>query len=223
MATKENRKDNTTEEYLEAIFKLSIDNKKVRIATIAKEFNIRNQSASEKVKSLEKDGYITLDSTGIHLTEKGESRAKDVIRKHRLAERFLVDVLGLKFDEVHEEACLFEHVISEKVADALEAFLNYPEHCPHGHPIPDKHGNIEITNLKKLSELAPGDCATVKEIDESSITLLKQLFSLGILPECKIVLRQVAPFRSAFMIEVNNLCCYSIGSEIADKIKVKAG
>lgn len=213
--------ENNTDEYLEAIYKISDEEEKVTIAKLAQTLNIRPQSAREKINGLDKDKYINYSKDGITLTDKGIIRAKDIIRKHRLAERFLKDSLGLDWDEVHEEACLFEHIMSQRVADALEKFLNYPSNCPHGHPIPSKDGQIKKEDkLKKLSELHSGAKATVKKIDEQSSALLKQLMSLGILPECKIELKQIAPFHSAFMVEINNLCCYSIGQDIAKKIWV---
>ncbi len=214
--------ENTTEEYLEAIYKLSEENRPT-VAGLATCFKISNQSVREKIKNLTREGYLENSKDGIILTDKGSVRAKDVIRKHRLAERFLTDTLGLPWDEVHEDACLFEHIMSEKVADALEKFLNYPENCPHGHPIPDKNGIINEQKHIKLSTLSAGDEAIVARIDESSSALLKSLLSLGILPNSKIEVQQISPFHSAFMIKINGVCCYSIGQDVADKIWVIKG
>lgn len=218
------RIDNTTEEYLEAIYKFNEKKEKLNTKELADYFKIRPQSAREKLKNLSKEGYLTTNRTGIELTIKGIERAKDVIRKHRLAERFLSDILKLDWDEVHEEACLFEHTMSCKVADALEKYLDFPNTCPHGNPIPDKNGQIKTDEVQKLftklSSLQAGQNAIVKKIDESSSQLLRQLLSLGILPESKLHIKQIAPFRSAFLIEINNLCCYSLGREVAEKIWV---
>ncbi len=220
------RIDSTTEEYLEAIYKFNEKKEKINTKDLADYFKIRPQSAREKLKNLSKEGYLVTNRSGIELTVKGIERAKDVIRKHRLAERFLSDILKLDWDEIHEEACLFEHTMSSKVADALEKYLDFPEKCPHGNPIPDKNGQIKkddsFLELEKLSSLQSGDNAIVKKIDESSSQLLRQLLSLGILPESKLHIKQIAPFRSAFLIEINNLCCYSLGREIAEKIWVIA-
>lgn len=215
------KSENTTEEYLEAIYKFSDGGNKTAVSDMANELKISPQSVREKLKGLEKDGYINYSTDkGILLTDKGTIRAKNVIRKHRLAERFLRDSLGLEWDEVHEEACLFEHIMSEKVADALEKFLNYPENCPHGHPIPDKQGIISNIKYTKMSELSAGEIAKVEKIDETSKALLKSLLALGILPGKKIELQQIAPFGSAFMICLDGVCSYSIGRDVAEKIWV---
>ena len=215
------KSENTTEEYLEAIYKLNEINNKTAVSDMAGELKISVQSVREKIKNLEKEGYVHYSTEkGISLTEKGTARAKNVIRKHRLAERFLRDSLGLEWDEVHEEACLFEHIMSENVADALEKFLNYPENCPHGHPIPDKQGIINKKKHTKMSELSTGELAIVEKIDETSKALLKSLLTLGILPGKQIELQQIAPFGSAFMICIDGVCSYSIGKDVAEKIWV---
>lgn len=211
--------ENTTEEYLEAIFKQNHEENRATTASIASFFGITYQSAREKIKNLKKNGYAESEKEFIILTKAGEKRAKDVIRKHRLSEIFLTQTLGLPWDEVHEEACLFEHVLSDKVADALEKFLGYPENCPHGHPIPDKEGRIKEQELLPLTKLNPGDRAKVVELEENSRDILKELMALGILPGSIIELKQIAPFRGAYLISVNETSHYSISPVTAEKIK----
>lgn len=213
--------ENTTEEYLEAVFKQNHEDGKSTIASIASAFNITYQSAREKIQNLHKNGYANHIKGRIELTEAGEKRAKDVIRKHRLSEIFLTKTLGLPLDEVHEEACLFEHVLSEKVADALEKFLEYPENCPHGHPIPDRDGNLKEPDLTPLSDLSVGDSGKVAELGENSKSVLKEMMSLGILPGSTVELKQIAPFKGAFLISVNGTSHYSISRETAKKIRVE--
>lgn len=212
--------ENITEEYLEAVYKLSENGEKVNLTKLADHLNLRPSTVWEKLQKLFKEGYLLQgDKKALSLTEKGEAKAKDVIRKHRLVEQFLVNTLGLPWDEVHEEACKFEHIMSTKVADALENFLNYPESCPHGHPIPDKNGTILEEPHELLSGLRPGESASVVKVEENSQTLLKHLLSLGIMPGTDITLEQIAPFNGAFLIRMDKeCCCYALGREIAGKI-----
>ena len=127
----------TTEMYLRTVFELSEEGIVPLRARIAERLSQSGPTVSETVARMERDGLIRLvDNRRLELTEEGEAQATRVMRKHRLAECLLVDVIGLPWEEVHIEACRWEHVISDSVERRLADLLNYPVRCPHGNVIP---------------------------------------------------------------------------------------
>jgi DtxR family Mn-dependent transcriptional regulator len=123
------------EEYCECIFELEEDDVAVIQARIAERLQVSRPAVSEMIKRLETEGLITTDGA-IRLTAAGQGLAQRVVRRHRLAERFLTDLLGLSWAEAHHEAGRWEHVISDGVEAALDRVLGNPTTCPHGNPIP---------------------------------------------------------------------------------------
>jgi DtxR family Mn-dependent transcriptional regulator len=123
------------EEYCEAIFELREDDVDVIQARIAERLAVSRPAVSEMVKRLEHQGLVSV-ADGIRLTDDGLDLAETVVRRHRLAERFLTDVLDLSWSEAHSEAGRWEHVISERVEAAMARLLGDPTTCPHGNPIP---------------------------------------------------------------------------------------
>jgi DtxR family Mn-dependent transcriptional regulator len=122
------------------------------------------------------DGYVTVKGRAIRLTPKGRTRAESVVRKHRLAERLLTDVIGLEWHKAHEEACRWEHVISDEVEERLVELLGHPTTCPHGNPIPGTPGPDH--DQFALADTEPGDHVRLErvtekvEIDAQSLTYL---------------------------------------------------
>ncbi|WP_116999876.1 metal-dependent transcriptional regulator [Desertimonas flava] len=123
------------EEYCECIFELKEDDVDVIQARIAERLQVSRPAVSEMMRRLESEGLITTDG-GIRLTRAGQDLAERVVRRHRLAERFLTDVLQLSWAEAHHEAGRWEHVMSESVEAAMDRLLGSPTTCPHGNPIP---------------------------------------------------------------------------------------
>ncbi len=152
------------EEYCEAIFELREDDVDVIQARIAERLDVSRPAVSEMIRRLEKNGLVAVDDGAIRLTEDGTQLAESVVRRHRLAERFLTDVLHLSWSEAHVEAGRWEHVISDRVEAAMVELLGDPSTCPHGNPIPgaDYHPPAMVS----LTELAVGDGFTVRRIPE---------------------------------------------------------
>ena len=123
------------EEYCEAIFELREDDLDVIQARIAERLHVSRPAVSEMVRRMAGEGLVTLDG-GIRLTTAGARLAERVVRRHRLAERFLTDILGLSWAEAHTEAGRWEHVLSDPVEAAMNRLLGDPTTCPHGNPIP---------------------------------------------------------------------------------------
>jgi len=208
----------TIEEYLEAIFKLS-ERGEVRPAQIADAMRVSGPTVTATLKRLQSAGLITRPDNGVALTATGAAEAIDIVRRHRLAERFLVDALGLPWDEVHEEACLLEHALSPKVQSALETFLENPAFCPHGHPIPRSDGTVPELSGEPLCEFGEGSVVEIVRVEDEDDSLLSYLASLGMYPGTRVGVCDVAPFKGPLMIEVGE-SRYALGRDIAAKIVV---
>ena len=152
------------EEYCEAIFELHEDEVEVIQARIAERLEVSRPAVSEMIHRMQKEGLVEIDGT-IRLTTDGLELAETVVRRHRLAERFLTDILQLSWAEAHSEAGKWEHVISDSVEEAMNRLLGEPTTCPHGNPIPGSAYVLD-PDTTTLDALAVGDRFTVRRITE---------------------------------------------------------
>ncbi|MFM9084731.1 MAG: metal-dependent transcriptional regulator, partial [Actinomycetota bacterium] len=152
------------EEYCECIFELREDDVNVIQARIADRLRVSRPSVSEMIKRMTDEGLVRVSGTTISLTAKGQGLAERVVRRHRLAERFLTDILGLSWALAHREAGKWEHIMSAEVEEAMDRVLGGPTTCPHGNPIPGS--NYEAPDAVRLADLAPGQTFTVSRIPE---------------------------------------------------------
>jgi DtxR family Mn-dependent transcriptional regulator len=168
------------EEYCEAIYELAEDDVEVIQARIADRLMVSRPAVSEMIKRLEHEGLVGIDHNAITLTKDGRRLAERVVRRHRLAERFLTDILGLSWADAHKEAGKWEHVISEPVEQAIVRVLGDPTTCPHGNPIPGADyvapasvplsevtvgGGFTVTRIPEELEFAPGLLEFLEEAD----------------------------------------------------------
>jgi DtxR family transcriptional regulator, Mn-dependent transcriptional regulator len=209
-----------TEEYLESIYKLQQEQHPVSTSRLAEHLKLSPPSVSEMVKKLVSKDLVSHTEKGVCLTEEGKTIAKKVIRRHRLSERLLTDILGFKWDEVHDEACKLEHAISPEMEDRISESLGNPKTCPHGHPIPDKDGTLVKEKVKPLSELKAKDRGTIVSVFEEDPKMLQYLASLGLIPDVCVRVDEVAPFGGPLIVCVSG-ARYALGREVASKIKVK--
>ena len=151
------------EEYCECIYELREDDIDVIQARIAERLEVSRPAVSEMVKRMEAEGLVTVDD-GVRLTTKGRKLGERTVRRHRLAERFLTDVLNLPWAEAHHEAGKWEHVMSESVTRAMDDLLGHPTTCPHGNPIPGS--DYEPAELDALASVEVGGTFTVERITE---------------------------------------------------------
>ncbi len=151
------------EEYCECIFELAEDDVEVIQARIAERLNVSRPAVSEMMRRLENERLITTEN-GIKLTDEGRKLAERVVRRHRLAERFLTDVLQLSWAEAHHEAGKWEHVMSESVEEAMARLLGHPSTCPHGNPIPGEA--YDDHDFVPLATVPVGTSFTVRRITE---------------------------------------------------------
>lgn len=182
------------EEYLEAIHELEEEGTPVIQARLAERLGHSAPSVSEMIRRLKAEGYLSVKNRSVTLTEKGRARAESVVRKHRLAERLLTDIIGLPWHKSHLEACRWEHVISDEVEERLVELLGHPTTCPHGNPIPG--AGAMIAGLVALGELEPGDQLRLErvteqvEIDAESLAYLSHH---GFVPGASAEVRSKAP------------------------------
>ena len=153
------------DEYLEAILELEEEGARVIQARLADRLGVSAPSVSEMVRRLRAEGYLEVGSDRtLHLTAKGRDWATTIVRRHRLAERLLTDLLGLPWHRAHIEACRWEHVISSDVEALIVAKLENPQTCPHGNPIPGS--GAPIMDLVPLSETSAGDLIRLERVSE---------------------------------------------------------
>ena len=173
------------EEYCETIFELSEDGLDVIQARIAERLEVSRPAVSEMIRKMDREGLVLSDESGeITLTSDGQTLARQVVRRHRLAERFLTDILGLHWAEAHHEAGKWEHVISPVVEAALVRVLGNPTTCPHGNPIPGS-GYESPADAKSLGQIGVGESFVVERIPEElefEPGLLEYLEDAGVVP-----------------------------------------
>jgi len=208
----------TKEDYLETIFHLESEKKVPTTQEIANHLKISSAAVSENIKKLAKEGLVKhTPYKGASLTAKGQAIAVDVVRRHRLSERFLVDKLGVKWEEVHGEAHKLEHGISKVIEDKLYKILGEPKTCPHGNPVPDLNGNIKEEASKQLVDFDKNDKLRIVKITDEEPKLLCYLATLGLMPKTLIKIEQKAPFNGPIMVKVGN-AVYALGRKIAEAI-----
>jgi DtxR family Mn-dependent transcriptional regulator len=186
----------TTEEYLETIYNIAMEGEPVIGARLAEKFGVAPPTVTETLKRLMRDGLVEMDSRRqITLTELGVERAEAVLRRHRLTERFLVDMLGMQWHQVHEEACRLEHYISGAVEERVLSALHQPTTCPHGNPIPGAVPNartyLSDIGAVRLLTTTPGATYTivcVSEVVEDEEGLISYLHDQGLTPGMRLTL-----------------------------------
>jgi DtxR family Mn-dependent transcriptional regulator len=181
------------EEYCECIFELGEDDVDIIQARIADRLQVSRPAVSEMIRRLEAEALITNDGA-IVLTVTGRELAEQVVRRHRLAERFLTDVLKLSWAEAHHEAGKWEHIMSEHVEQAIDRLLGSPTTCPHGNPIPGS--DYVVPDTTPLSDHHIGEAFTVRRIPEElefEPGLLEFLEASSLRPGCAGVVTAVSP------------------------------
>ncbi|MGH8900883.1 MAG: iron dependent repressor, metal binding and dimerization domain protein [Egibacteraceae bacterium] len=184
----------TTEMYLRTVWELEEEGIVPIRARLVERLSLSAPAVSETVARLEQEGFLHVASNRrLELTEEGRRRATSVMRKHRLAERLLIDIIGMDWEEIHNEACRWEHVISDAVERRLIELLGAPATCPHGNPIPGLGGKQPSQHLVTMAEAAKVGCrATVSRISENlqvDVSAMRFLRKHGLRPGATTVLR----------------------------------
>ena len=171
----------TEENYIKSIYSLSLEPGEVSVSALAKKLQVKLPTINSMIKKLASKKLVSYAPyQGIKLTEKGKKEALSIIRKHRLAELFLVKVMGLGWEEVHDIAEQLEHVNSERFYNRIDELLGYPKVDPHGEPIPDPHGRIASKNRISLSAAAEGQSFKITAVAEDEKSFLDHLNAKGL-------------------------------------------
>lgn len=211
------------ENYLKAVFHLSgTTNEPVGTGTLAGYLNVSAASVTDKMKRLRQKGWLDYQkSRGATLSEEGRVIALSVIRKHRLWEQFLVEVLGFEWDEVHDVAEQLEHIHSEKLIASIDKFLGYPKADPHGDPIPDNTGKISTPELHHLDEVAVGLSYKIAAVDSRDEDLLRFLDKKGLVLNTELALKKREEYDRSLVIEVAEKETVTLSGLVARRIWVR--
>lgn len=204
------------EDYLEQIKRLEEDGRRCTATVLAQTLGVSLPSASEMLKRLAEEGYLRKDRDGsVHLTFSGRPLAHVMLRRHRLVERLLTDILGMPWHEVHVEAHRLEHAISSRMEEHLAQTLGFPEYCPHGHPICP----VDRRTLRPLASAAAGDEAGIAQISETKEDLLAYMNQVGVRPGSVVKVLEAAPFGGPLTLQTD-AGTVTIGLEVAAYVQV---
>jgi DtxR family transcriptional regulator, Mn-dependent transcriptional regulator len=210
------------QDYLKAIYAIEASGGRVTTSALARRMGVSAPSATAMTKRLAELGLVErLPYRGVALTDEGRRNALEVLRHHRLLERYLVDRLGLSIDEVHAEAELLEHALSEELEAKIDEELGYPTHDPHGDPIPDSELRLVRQENRSLLELEPGTLVSIARVPDGDPELLRYLGELGVVPGSHLELVAYAPFGGPVTVRTDR-GEHAISRDLAERIAAAA-
>ena len=206
------------QDYLKAIYALESSGERATTSALAARMGVSAPSATAMTKRLAELGLVErAPYRGVALTHEGRRGALEVLRHHRLLERYLVDRLGLSLADVHAEAELLEHALSEELEAKIDAELGYPTHDPHGDPIPDSDLHVSEERDRSLCDVGVGERVRVSRVPDADPALLRYLSELGLVPGSVIELVSFAPFAGPVAVRTAT-GEHAISRELADQI-----
>ncbi|MGH7727223.1 MAG: metal-dependent transcriptional regulator [Vulcanimicrobiaceae bacterium] len=212
--------EESTEMYLKAIYRLEREGPGVTTSALASELGVAPASASGLLKKLAAEGYVEHRARGeARLTDRGLAVGVRVVRRHRLAERLLVDVLGMGWEDVQTEACMLEHAISARVEERLLDFLGHPTTCPHGRPIPPADLSDADYPGVPLAQLGTGDEAEVYGVPDEVPEILRYLGEIGLRPGAQVRVVEKAPLGGPVTVAIGERS-HAISLELARMVVV---
>ena len=210
------------EDYLSAIYKYQDDQGRIKPNIIAEKLGVSNAAVTDMLRKLSKEKYVNYEKyKSINLTEKGRAYARNMVRRHRIWEVFLNQVVGMPWDKVHDEAHRLEHSSSDELINRMEEMLEFPEYDPHGDPIPSKEG--KVPKLKKnipLSLLKEGEKGKVIRVNDFDKDFLVYIAEIGINLQEIIEMKTVRKFDKSMLINVNGRDC-NISRRLAENVFVE--
>jgi DtxR family Mn-dependent transcriptional regulator len=196
----------------------------VPLGRLAAAMGVVPGTVTTMVKSLGEDRLVHYEPrSGVRLTRSGEKLALHVIRRHRLVELFLVKVLGLDWSEVHEEAEVLEHVVSEKVLQRIDELLEHPTTDPHGDPIPDAAGAVAHPDVRTLADYPAGRQVRVARVQSEDPKFLKFADEHGLVPGSTVVVERHDPIADAVTVRAAGHEPVVVGTAAARRIHAAAG
>jgi DtxR family transcriptional regulator, Mn-dependent transcriptional regulator len=209
----------SAQDYLKAIWKLQRAGD-MSTSALAESLGVTPASATAMLKKLATLGLVVHERyRGATLTPAGERMALEVVRHHRLLELYLMEALGLSWDQVHEEAEKLEHHLSDELEARIDQALGFPTRDPHGDPIPSPELLLARDELTCLSDLEAGSMTVIRRVPDSDPELLRYLATLGLVPAEEVTVVEQAPFDGPVTIEVRG-SRHAIGRSLAAQIEV---
>jgi DtxR family Mn-dependent transcriptional regulator len=211
-----------SENYLKHIYHLSLDSSPVKTSKLAAALKLSPAAVTEMVKRLDEQKLVDYRPyRGVSLTEKGRQRALIVLRRHRLWEVFLHEVLKVPWGKVHQHAESLEHATDNELADYLDEYLGSPAFDPHGHPIPGADGSVDEVDRTRLTAVEVGRRVEIVQCANENQTLLEYLKGLSLVPGSVVIVRAQAPFNGPLSLEIDGEAIV-VGAEAARTLLVKA-
>jgi len=210
-------------DYLEALYEIEEEGFPMVQAEIARWMGVSRPSVSEHVKRLIGDGLLHADGRTLTFTEGGRRVAVALVRRHRLAEHLLIDVIGLPWHQAHQEAEVWERVISAQVEERLVEILGDPGACPHGNPIPGSSHEVDVSSLVALKDVESGTTVTLRRLTEDlelELDVMRFLEESGLMPGASVAVDGVGPDGSmSLTVQARTV---ALGAELADNLWVEA-
>jgi DtxR family transcriptional regulator, Mn-dependent transcriptional regulator len=210
-----------SKEYLEAVFELGEEGQRILQARIGERLGLTPATVSEGIKRLVNEHYVTVDTREIALTEEGRRIAEALVRRHRLAERMLVDILGIPWHLCHEQAEDWEKVMTPEVEEAILSKLSGEATCPHGNPIPGTHSAIPWSDLRPVAAMEEGDAGRLTRLLEDvelNHDVLSFLEQHHLMPGYDLTVASVAPDGTRTLAVAGDNV--AVGRELADNLWV---
>ncbi len=212
----------TKENYLKALYFLKQKDDDITVTHLSKMMEVSSPTVNNMVKKLKEKGWVKYEKyKPILLTELGEKMAALIIRKHRLAEMFLVKFMDFGWEEVHDIAEELEHISSDKFFNRMDELLNFPNKDPHGSPIPNKEGVTKPRNYIPLTEVTAGQKVKLSAIGDSSIEFLEFLNDREMNLGLEISLLKVTPFDKSCEISYKDHSSVTLSQEVAKRLLVE--
>jgi DtxR family transcriptional regulator, Mn-dependent transcriptional regulator len=216
--------DELLEDCLQGVHRLATQGQAATRDAVATFARTGRADVDRALAELHARGLVGAEDHGcITLTDDGRQQAIGILRRHRLSERLLTDVLGLPWDRVHDEAMRLEHALTPEAEARLAALLQHPETCPHGGPIPGSEVMPRTAPaplpVRTLDRVPAGTRVRITQVAEEEATFLRYLASLGLLPQALLTVEEVAPFGGPLLVRLGG-ARYALGREIAAKIQV---
>lgn len=186
----------TAQDYLKLIWSATEwSGAPMTVGTMAERLGVRPSTASDGIKKLARQGLVSHAPYGsIELTDAGREHAVAMVRRHRLLETFLVQMLGYRWDEVHDEAEILEHAVSEKLMERIDQKLGHPTRDPHGDPIPTANGHPNPPSGTRLSAADIGRTMTITRVSDADPQMLRYFTELGLAPDARLSVREHRPY-----------------------------
>ncbi|MDN5202803.1 metal-dependent transcriptional regulator [Fulvivirgaceae bacterium BMA10] len=199
----------TNENYLKALYYLHQKNSAISITDLGKEMEVSKPTVNDMVKKMQAKGWVKYEKyKPLQLTKQGLREATFIIRKHRLSEMFLSQVMGFGWEEVHDMAEEMEHLKSEMFFDRMDEILGFPTKDPHGSPIPDKNGNFVKPDYRLLSQVEIGKKVVLRALRESSTEFINFLNNKEIKLGTTMTIKQIEPFDKSMTV------CYTTHTDV---------